>query len=63
MKKFVFTCFLFFLISGLTLAQEAEKRVQWFREAKFGMFIHWGLYAEAAGHWDGKNYYGIGEWR
>ena len=22
-----------------------EARVQWFREARFGMFIHWGLYS------------------
>jgi alpha-L-fucosidase len=49
-------------MAGLTRAQNAEKRVQWFREAKFGMFIHWGIYAEAAGHWDGKDYFGIGEW-
>ena len=51
-----------FLNSGFTKAQDAEKRVKWFREIKFGMFIHWGVYAEAAGQWDGKNYYGIGEW-
>ena len=24
---------------------EREKRVQWFQEARFGMFLHWGLYA------------------
>jgi alpha-L-fucosidase len=45
------------------MAQTIENdRVQWFRDAKFGMFIHWGLYAEAAGHWDDKNYFGTGEW-
>jgi alpha-L-fucosidase len=32
-------------------------RLKWFQEAKFGMFIHWGLYAVPAGEWDGnKNY-------
>ncbi len=35
---------------------------QWFKDAKFGMFIHWGLFAEAGGVWQGKNYYGISEW-
>ncbi|MEI6502497.1 MAG: alpha-L-fucosidase [Armatimonadota bacterium] len=34
----------------------------WFTESKFAMFIHWGLYSEAAGVWDGKTYYGIAEW-
>ena len=29
-----------------------EERVRWFREARFGMFIHWGLYAiPARGEW------------
>ena len=26
-----------------------EKRLEWFREAKYGLFIHWGLYALPAG--------------
>ena len=43
--------------------QEAhEKRMAWWREAKFGMFIHWGLYAIPAGVWKGKRVPGIGEW-
>lgn len=28
-----------------------EARVRWFREARFGMFIHWGLYSAAGGYW------------
>lgn len=44
-----------------TPAQKNE-RMQWFREARFGMFIHWGLYAIPAGRWDGKEVPGIGEW-
>jgi len=40
-----------------------EKRLEWFREAKYGMFIHWGLYAIPAGEWkDGRRALGIGEW-
>lgn len=38
-----------------------EERIQWFREAKFGMFIHWGIYAQLAGSWKGKEIPGIGE--
>ena len=29
-------------------------RMQWWREARFGMFVHWGLYSGLAGTWDGK---------
>lgn len=31
-----------------------DARMSWFRDARFGMFIHFGLYSEAAGQWDGK---------
>ena len=31
-------------------AQHKEARMMWWREARFGMFIHWGLYAQAARH-------------
>ncbi len=27
--------------------------MEWWRDARFGMFIHWGLYAIPAGAWDG----------
>src|SRR2546421_8819652 len=33
---------------------EREKRIAWWREARFGMFIHWGLYAVPAGEWKGQ---------
>src|SRR6185437_2698297 len=39
-----------------------EQRLAWFREAKYGMFIHWGLYAIPAGQWKGKPSLGLGEW-
>jgi alpha-L-fucosidase len=39
-----------------------QARLAWFREAKFGLFIHWGLYAIPAGEWKGKRIPGIGEW-
>ena len=41
---------------------ERDARMKWWREAKFGMFIHWGLYAVPAGVWKGKNIPGNGEW-
>ncbi|HEY3835131.1 MAG TPA: alpha-L-fucosidase [Bryobacteraceae bacterium] len=39
-----------------------ERRLEWWRDARFGMFIHWGLYAIPAGSWQGKEVPGIGEW-
>ena len=34
--------------------QQRDARMQWWREARFGMFVHWGLYSGLAGTWDGK---------
>jgi alpha-L-fucosidase len=36
--------------------------MEWFRSARFGLFIHWGLYAIPAGQWKGQSIAGIGEW-
>jgi alpha-L-fucosidase len=36
--------------------------LEWFRDAKYGLFIHWGLYAIPAGEWQGKRSLGLGEW-
>ena len=35
---------------------------EWFKQAKFGMMIHWGLYSLVAGEWKGKRMDYIGEW-
>jgi alpha-L-fucosidase len=39
-----------------------DKRMQWWREARFGMFIHWGVYSVPAGVWKGEQSKHIGEW-
>jgi alpha-L-fucosidase len=39
-----------------------EARLAWFRDAKYGLFIHWGLYSIPAGEWKGKRSLGLGEW-
>ena len=41
---------------------QRDARMKWWREARFGMFIHWGLYSIPAGTWNGKQIPGIGEW-
>jgi alpha-L-fucosidase len=40
-----------------------EQRIAWWREARFGMFIHWGLYAIPGGVWKDKVHpTGYSEW-
>jgi len=46
----------------LETQQEKDARMQWWTEARFGMFIHWGLYSIPAGEYNGKQIPGIGEW-
>ncbi|HZQ55208.1 MAG TPA: alpha-L-fucosidase [Bryobacteraceae bacterium] len=43
-------------------AAARESRLAWFTQAKYGLFIHWGLYAIPAGEWNGKRVPGLGEW-
>lgn len=45
-----------------TVSGKEHPNIKWFKEAKFGMFIHWGLFSQTGGSWQGKNYYGISEW-
>ncbi len=35
---------------------------KWFKQAQFGMMVHWGLYALPAGEWKGERMPFIGEW-
>ncbi|MFZ9262960.1 MAG: alpha-L-fucosidase [Chitinophagaceae bacterium] len=42
--------------------QDRDIRMEWWRDATFGMFIHWGAYAVPAGSYNGKEYGRIGEW-
>jgi alpha-L-fucosidase len=41
---------------------ESTERAALFRDGNYGMFIHWGLYSHLGGKWQGKDFYGIGEW-
>ena len=44
-----------------SLEQRAE-RMGWYRNARFGMFIHWGPYAGLGGEYQGRNVGWIAEW-
>lgn len=58
------------MLGGMAALSSAEAvsdparagRMAWFREAKYGLFIHWGLYAIPAGEWHGRRVPGLGEW-
>lgn len=41
---------------------QRDARMKWWREARFGMFIHWGVYSVPAGKYKGQQIGGIGEW-
>ena len=48
------------LTGGAQTPAPAPDKLEWFREAKFGMFIHWGIYTELAGIYGDKT--DGGEW-
>lgn len=39
-----------------------DEKMKWFRDAKYGLFIHWGLYCIPEGEWKGQPIAGLGEW-
>jgi alpha-L-fucosidase len=47
-------------VEGTSGSNPNDPKLKWWKEAKFGMFIHWGLYAVPAGKWGDKTNYG--EW-
>lgn len=42
--------------------EQIDARMQWWHDARFGMFIHWGIYSVPAGVYKGQDIPGIGEW-
>ena len=67
MKKYIIVAF---LIVGTMVSQAqtvsslktSQDKMAWWKDAKFGMFIHWGVYSVPAGAYNGKHFPGIGEW-
>ncbi|MCK5068423.1 MAG: alpha-L-fucosidase [Bacteroidales bacterium] len=45
------------VLSAITMYSQAQvhtnERARWFTDARFGMFIHWGVYSGAEGIWKG----------
>ncbi len=64
-RKWLIATTAVFIASGLFMRPFAQKpvntaRMEWWRDARFGLFLHWGLYAIPAGEWNGQTNYG--EW-
>jgi len=38
-----------------------DARIAWWQKARFGMFIHWGVYSRAGGEWKGQKVEGYAE--
>jgi alpha-L-fucosidase len=57
MKKLNLFAILFLIVFNTfnSLNAQSPTRTSWFEEARFGMFIHWGLYSAAEGIWKGEN--------
>jgi len=64
MKKVLITTIIAVMLVLNASGQQLPKdeRMDWWREARFGMFIHWGVYAIPAGTWNGREIGNIGEW-
>jgi alpha-L-fucosidase len=70
MNKICFKEFVFIVILSLTQLKlsaqndkkQLEENKQWFREAKFGMFIHWGVYSKLGGEYKNKTLKNGVEW-
>jgi len=67
MKRFFLIILIIPLIFSCNIQEKKapltkEENLEWWKDARFGMFIHWGLYALPAGEWKGEKIPGISEW-
>ena len=46
---------------GYGQSKNEEDIAEWWRDSRFGLFIHWGIYSIPAGVWEGQKVEGIGE--
>ena len=65
MKKINLMLLTVLVLAGNVFAQKSkadDPKMNWWKEAKFGMFIHWGLYCIPGGEWNGQKTTNIAEW-
>jgi alpha-L-fucosidase len=62
-KKLLFVACTCLVLSVFSQQVSKDERMKWWREARFGMFIHWGVYAQFAGVYNGhEQLRGGAEW-
>ncbi|MBC7353706.1 MAG: alpha-L-fucosidase, partial [Thermogutta sp.] len=49
-------------VGASEILPEREATMSWWRSAKFGMFIHWGIYAVTGGEYKGQTLPNSAEW-
>lgn len=54
LRKIIDTGLLCTLCMTMTAQPVNQKSIEWFKDAKFGLFLHWGLYSQTAGDWKGR---------
>jgi alpha-L-fucosidase len=54
MRKVILSALIFACLAATGQTIGSEERLRWFRNDKFGMFIHWGPYSYLAGEWKGQ---------
>jgi alpha-L-fucosidase len=57
MRRVFILCMMLMFCSGTSFAQQStasHPNMEWWKDAKFGLFVHWGLYSVTAGDWKGK---------
>jgi alpha-L-fucosidase len=54
MKKLIFGVLLLSICTTSFAQKNTNQRATWFTDARFGMFIHWGVYSGAEGYWKGE---------
>lgn len=70
MKKYILVALLFCLTTCLFAqvnyldesTSEYNQRMRWFTDAKYGLFIHFGLYSQLGGEWEGEIHKQYAEW-
>jgi alpha-L-fucosidase len=56
MKSIGITAIFIFIFQFIFGQSQTNERAQWFVDARFGMFIHWGVYSGAEGFWKGEKH-------
>ena len=62
-KLLIFNLLIILFLTTVSFKKKEAKqpeRMDWWREARFGLFLHWGIYSLPAGEWKGTTNHG--EW-